>query len=88
MKCNLKLFLSLETGNLDQIEIFLLKRFFKYMGGYQSGVHFGVASLKRGKESSKLPIPMFGPFFLKLLLNISLTFLLLKTKITFTVNHF
>jgi len=35
------------------------------MGWYQRGVHFGAASLKRGKESSKFPVAIFClPFIL------------------------
>ncbi len=30
------------------------------MGRYQRGVHFGAASLKRGEESRKFPVAIFG----------------------------
>jgi hypothetical protein len=33
------------------------------MGQYQRGVHFGAASLKRGKESRKIPVALFVPLF-------------------------
>jgi hypothetical protein len=36
------------------------------MGRFERGVHFGAVSLKRGKESRKFPIAIFGhTFFLQ-----------------------
>jgi len=34
---------------------------FLTMGWYQRGVHFGAASLKRGEESSKIPVAIICP---------------------------